>query len=324
MGLTRDRRRLAGLGLLAIGLTLVCLSASASLGLLTERASSATSLPPSARSSETMDGTFAEVTVDALGHSLPLAVGVPGLPVPQHVIGSDQHVDTAALPLPVKLGIDVSKPGGAGATSGPGSTASIESLDQRAITPLAAGAAIGAVAFASAGLIAYFFTSIKTWAARALFLPAVGLYARVTRAEVFDNAVRELIFGAIRARPGISASDLAKLANVSWGTTTYHLEVLEQNRMVSSLRKGRHRRYFENGADLATSKDVVALLQNPVTASIAQQICNVPGATQKDLARATGMTPQALHWHIVRLCGAGIVRKERAGRFVKHYGVSPS
>jgi predicted transcriptional regulator len=165
----------------------------------------------------------------------------------------------------------------------------------------------------------YFWGAVKAWAGRALVVPAIGLYAKISRAEVFDNGVREHIFEAIRARPGVSASDLAKLAGVSWGTTIYHLEVLEQNRMVTSLRKGRHRRYFENGAQLDATKDVVALLQNPVTATVAQTVRASPGATQKDLAHATGMSPQALHWHLARLCQAGLVRKERAGRFVRHF-----
>jgi len=304
---------------MALGLTLVCLSASASLGLLDSWSVTATDAPASTASPGSTGGTFAEVTASAWGKSVPVAIGVPDVPAPARVIGTDQHFDTAALPLPVQLGVDVSKPGGAGTATTSHASTSIETLQQRAITPLAQSVAVGAAAFAGAGLLAYFWSSIKAWGVRSLFVPAIGLYARVTRAEVFDNAVREEIFGAIRARPGISASDLSKLAGVSWGTTIYHLEVLEQNRMVSSLRKGRHRRYFENGADLSTSKDIVALLQNPVTASIAQQIRVAPGATQKDLAAATGMSPQALHWHLVRLVGAGLVRKERAGRFVRHF-----
>jgi DNA-binding transcriptional ArsR family regulator len=31
------------------------------------------------------------------------------------------------------------------------------------------------------------------------------------------------------------------------------------------------------------------------------------------------MSPQALHWHLARLVGAGLVRKERAGRVVRHF-----
>lgn len=319
MRLAPTRRRMLGLGLVGLGLTLVCLSASASLGLLTTGSITTTDAPAPATSSGSTGGTVVELKADAWGKSVPVAVGLPGAPLPPHVIGTDQHLDTASLPLPVHVSVDVAPAGGADRAATPGREATIEALAQRPVAPLAESAALGAAALAGAGFLAYFWSSIKAWGMRSLLVPAIGLYARVTHAEVFDNAVREQIYAAIRSRPGISASDLAKQASVSWGTTIYHLEVLEQNRMVSSLRKGRHRRYFENGADLNASKDVVALLQNPVTASIAQQIRVAPGTTQKDLAHATGMSPQALHWHLVRLVEAGLVRKERAGRFVKHY-----
>lgn len=184
-----------------------------------------------------------------------------------------------------------------------------------AIAPAAAPVAVAAAAFTLAGLLAYFWTSVKTWAA----LPLVALYAKISRAEVFDNGVRERIFAAIRANPGLSASDLARLADVSWGTTIYHLDVLEQTSMVSSLRKGRYRRYFENGAALATSKDAVAVLRNEVTANVVAILRARPGVTQKELAAAASMSPQALHWHIARLVETGLVRKEREGRVVRHF-----
>ena len=185
----------------------------------------------------------------------------------------------------------------------------------RSIPPGAAPVAVAATAFTIAGIVAYFWTSIKTW----LAAPLVGMYAKISRAEVFDNNVRERIFGAIRANPGLSASDLARLADVSWGTTIYHLDVLEQTRMVSSIRKGRYRRYFENGAALTTSKDTVAVLRNPVTANVVDILRARPGVTQKELAGATSMSPQALHWHLARLVETGLVRKEREGRVVRHF-----
>jgi predicted transcriptional regulator len=178
-----------------------------------------------------------------------------------------------------------------------------------------ATAAAAAVAFAGAGLLAYFWATIK----KAIALPLVALYAKISRAEVFENAVRERIFQAIRDHPGLSASDLAQRAGVAWGTTIYHLDVLEQTRMVTSLREGRHRRYFENGAQLSAAKETVAILQNPVTAQIAQTVQTMPGLTQKDLAQATGLTPQALHWHLLRLVKTGVVRKQREGRVVRHF-----
>jgi predicted transcriptional regulator len=70
---------------------------------------------------------------------------------------------------------------------------------------------------------------------------------------------------------------------------------------------------------LPGSKEAVAVLANPVTAGVVAAIRAAPGASQKELAQRVGMTPQALHWHLRRLVGAGVVRKSRDGRSVRHF-----
>lgn len=234
----------------------------------------------------------------------------------------DVHVDRDLAVEKAGLGVDanVALASGSRTTREDGSAHSVSTTSMRAIlTPTLAPAVVAAATFTLAGLAAYFWGGLQAWGAKHLVLPLIGLYAKISRAEVFDNGVRERIFQAIRANPGVSASDLARFAEVSWGTTIYHLDVLEQTRMVTSLRKGRYRRYFENGAPLTTSKDAVAILRNPVTASVVEALRTRPGVTQKELAGATGMSPQALHWHVARLVETGLVRKERDGRLVRHF-----
>lgn len=239
------------------------------------------------------------------------AVPLPGLSV-------DREADLDKAGLGLGAGLDLAAGSHRVRSAGPMETAT-QAAQQVIATPTFAPTAVAAAAFTLAGLATYFWTGIKAWTARLALLPAIGLYAKISRAEVFDNSVRERIFAAIRANPGISASDLARVASVSWGTTIYHLDVLEQTQMVSSLRKGRYRRYFENGAALTQTKDIVATLRNPVTASVVEAMRARPGVTQKDLAAAVSMTPQALHWHLARLVQTGLVRKEREGRVVRHY-----
>ena len=238
------------------------------------------------------------------------------LPLPGASVEREIGLDRAGL----GLAADLALASGSHRAKTQGGTDTVTTASMRAVlAPAAAPVALAAAAFTLAGALAYFWTGVKTWALRLGVFPLLGLYAKITRAEVFDNGVRERIFQAIRAHPGVSASDLSRLAAVSWGTTIYHLDVLEQTRMVTSLRKGRYRRYFENGAALVASKEIVAVLQNPVTAGVVEALRRAPGVSQKELALATSMTPQALHWHLARLVGAGVVRKERAGRVVRHF-----
>ena len=330
------RSKILGAAFIVAGLALLLVGASASVALLGETAST----PDAARAapaSNAPTATRVEVELDAAGLHLGRAADVDTAAfdaLPAKSVGVDKSVQTPDLPLPVGARLGLHRAPGDASAPASGGASALSATVQRVASPVAQAVALGAAACAGAGLLAYFrpnfgsasqklllliWTSVKTWAFRLVALPIVGLYARVGRAEVFENAVRERIFLAIKERPGLSASDLAKLAGVSWGTTIYHLEVLEQNRMVTSLRKGRHRRYVENGAQLVASKEVVAILQNPVTANVAKLVQLAPGMTQKDLAGALHMSPQALHWHLRRLAGAGVVRKQREGRVVRHF-----
>ncbi|HVL47586.1 MAG TPA: winged helix-turn-helix transcriptional regulator [Candidatus Thermoplasmatota archaeon] len=178
--------------------------------------------------------------------------------------------------------------------------------------PSAEAVAFGAVVAAALAALAWAWPVLK-------HVAVARFYAHVQPSEVFDNAVRERIFAHVKADPGVSATDLAKRAGVSWGTTIYHLEVLEQTRMVVSLRNGRYRRYFENGAGDAAKRTAVAVLRNDVTAKVAKALSAHPGLSQKEAARLVGLSPQALHWHINRLAGAGLLRRERDGRVVRHF-----
>ena len=307
-------RRLAGALLCLMGLALVTWSASAALGLATLERDASSPAPAAARDAAAPAQVQAQVAVTGpLGLDREQALDVPALPV-GGLLPAEQSVDTGKLPLGTRVQVDVLSTPSGGASSATGAQA-YRVREQRTQALDGASLAVAASAFTLAGLAAYFWGGLK----KALLLPFLGLYARITRAEVFDNSVRERIFHAIKANPGLSASDLAKVAGVSWGTTIYHLDVLEQNRMVSSLRKGRHRRYFENGAALAVPKEAVAVLQNAVTAQVASSIKGQPGATQKELAGRVGLTPQALHWHLQRLVAVGLVRKEREGRVVRHF-----
>jgi len=314
------RRYGLGATLCIVGISMLFAGAAATLSYLAdEKAHSVeTSEPVASKRSEglaldaTIDVDSPLVPIDPLTlHSAPRvaeSLPVPGVSVDRDDVGLDQ----AGLGLDA----DLSLAGGSHRAKAQPTPASVAIATMRAaIAPASAPVAIAAAAFTLAGLAAYFWGSLKTW----LIAPFIGLYAKITRAEVFDNHVRERIFGAIRAHPGVSASDLARIAAVSWGTTIYHLDVLEQTRMVTSLRNGRYRRYFENGATLTATKEAVAVLQNAVTAGVVETIRTRPGATQKELAAATSMTPQALHWHLVRLVATGLVRKEREGRVVRHF-----
>ncbi len=246
---------------------------------------------------------------------LPQAVDAPVTPgdhSSSHAIDSSYFTESDLVNA--RAGLDLDYDDSKAVQSGP--TTSSAAVADAGVVPAETVAWAAVAALGAAGALAWFWPHLKKLVGLAAVAP---LYARITRQEVFENAVRERIFTLVKGDPGISASDLSARAKVSWGTTMYHLEVLEQNRMVASMKQGRYRRYFINGAELSGTKEEVAILKNTKTAAVADVLTKAPGLTQKEISRATDMSPQALHWHMGRLVDAGLVRKEREGRVVRHY-----
>jgi DNA-binding transcriptional ArsR family regulator len=144
------------------------------------------------------------------------------------------------------------------------------------------------------------------------------LYARIPPSEALSSEVRRRLYERVRADPGLSLSDLAQRMGLSWGNTVHHLGVLRRSGLVVSLRHGRYRRWFVAGQEPGERAQVAAL-RNATSARVAKAVLESPGLSQKQLADRLGMTPQAVHWHLVRLAGAGLVRRVRDGRQVRHF-----
>lgn len=153
-----------------------------------------------------------------------------------------------------------------------------------------------------------------------LLKPLLGrLYARIPTSEVLASEPRRRLFELVQAEPGLSLSELSAKAALSWGNTVHHLSVLKRAGLVTSLRHGRYRRWFACGALEQERRGQVAALRNATSARVARLILAQPGMSQKQLADALAMTPQAAHWHLVRLSQAGLVERVREGREVRHY-----
>lgn len=174
--------------------------------------------------------------------------------------------------------------------------------------PLAGPAALALGALAAVGL-----------ASSVLKHLAGALYARIPPSDVLSSDVRRRVYQLVQAEPGLSLSELAQRAALSWGNTVHHLSVLKRSGLVVSLRHGRYRRWFAAGAVEQGQRGQVAALRNPVSARVARLVLEVPGLSQKQLADRMAMSPQAVHWHLARLAQAGLVQRVREGREVRHY-----
>ncbi len=170
-----------------------------------------------------------------------------------------------------------------------------------------------------AGLGVAYAEALKPLLAKGITFVA-PLFSRLDPQDLLDNPVRRRILELVREEPGISASELSRRVDVSWGTTIYHLNRLEDEHLVTSMREGRHRRFFQNGGTHAPDeREVLATLRNDTTAQVLDTVRSEPGLAQKEIAQRVDMSPSALAWHIKRLHEADLVTKERDGRRVRYF-----
>lgn len=180
---------------------------------------------------------------------------------------------------------------------------------------IAAAAAVGAGSASLLAAAAYFWPRLKY----ALSLLALPLYTRIERSQVLQHEKRDEIYTLIQTSPGIHAHEIGEKTQIGWGTTVYHLKMLEQHALVVSKKTGRYKRFYVNTGEYTKKKDVYAALRNVTAKSVAEYVVNNPGTTQKDLCAAVGIQPSLASWHVEKLEGVGLVKRVKDGRQVRYY-----
>lgn len=100
----------------------------------------------------------------------------------------------------------------------------------------------------------------------------VGLFSMVRRDEALDQVSRSLIFEHVRQNPGTTLSLLQRELGLGWGTTGYHVAVLERLSFLVTKRVGGRRLLFVNGASRLTDPHVWHALQNPSVRILVEQV----------------------------------------------------
>ncbi|RLF49414.1 MAG: hypothetical protein DRN20_02165, partial [Thermoplasmata archaeon] len=176
--------------------------------------------------------------------------------------------------------------------------------------------ALGLVALTSLGFA--LFTSIEPlkWAlVSSLVLP---LYSRIHKSTVLDYYVRGKIYGYLLANPGEHYNAIKEALGLSNGSLSYHLTVLERNGLIKSVVDGKYRRFYP-----ATVKipDNGFRRKTAIQERIINILRQLPGASQKDVAKLLGVSPPAVHYQMERLLEMGVIKKVRRGIRVGYYVV---
>jgi len=120
---------------------------------------------------------------------------------------------------------------------------------------------------------------------------------------------RERIFALIDDNPGIHFRDICRRLEKQIGVVEYHVYILKKFGFVTANRDGRFTRFYTKTAALDdVARNVIAAWQRPIEKTILSQLVSSPGPVPvRAVVQATGVTTQAVTWHLNRLASCGLI-----------------
>jgi predicted transcriptional regulator/uncharacterized membrane protein len=145
-----------------------------------------------------------------------------------------------------------------------------------------------------------------------LFAP---LYSKLRHDNILNNEIREDIYDFILENPGSHFRSILTELSLSNGTLSHHLNTLEREDFIKSEKDGPLRRYYPKGRRLVGEVYDLNDVQKKIMANVAKN----PGITQKELAKAVGVSQPTAHYHLTALRNARLVELRREGKNQKCY-----
>ena len=160
------------------------------------------------------------------------------------------------------------------------------------------------------------FTEVGKYAFLSMLFP---LLARLHRDKILQDFNRGRIMGFIEANPGASYTEIMKSLLITNGTLTYHLNVLERERFITSKKEGIYKLFYprmKSNKGISTDKNryfstgFFSKVFNPSTLQVAiiKIIKENPGITQLDIAEELGVSKQSLNYHTKMLKRRGLIK----------------
>ena len=152
---------------------------------------------------------------------------------------------------------------------------------------------------------------IKIYEIVALILSILGIWKFlpivITKIKsALENAKRRKILKIFMKNPGISLKELEELTKINRSTLRFHLDLLEDEGWIYSIKTGRHRLFFlvNNNDDI----NPLTLVKSERKKQIIELLNQNGELTIKEIADKLGISYKTAHRHISQLKSMGIVK----------------
>lgn len=135
------------------------------------------------------------------------------------------------------------------------------------------------------------------------------------------GSTRRELWEHISENPGLSKSELARLAGLGWGTVVYHLDRLSEKGQVEFHEDRGRVRVFPAGLPDQEQRWLSAL-NDDLSTHIIREIKQEQAARTYRLAASLGTSRKVIRRHLANLEEAGVVRRD--ARNPMKYRLQPS
>jgi len=147
---------------------------------------------------------------------------------------------------------------------------------------------------------------VRNWGWKTSFL---RLYLHLKPDAIANQETRGMIRGYILVHPGDSYTDIKQNLNLSSGALTYHLDVLEREKLIQSQNRGSRKLYFPAGVPMPGDGGGLHELQLRMLKVVDER----PGIPLRDLAGTLGVSPELVRYHLRTLEERRLAVTQRVG-----------
>ena len=133
------------------------------------------------------------------------------------------------------------------------------------------------------------------------------------KAPLPDNSTRTEIYSFISANPGVQFRAICGGLGLSIGVVQFHLAQLQKSGLITSLRKGRYKRFFAAGKFTRKEMETIATLRLSTVKEILKSLLHTKKLSHHELAVQLKISSQGLTWQMNRLRETGIIQENRNG-----------
>lgn len=125
---------------------------------------------------------------------------------------------------------------------------------------------------------------------------------------------RQKIYELILRNPGLHQAKIAQMLSMRKSLAEYHLQYLEKNNAIVSIKKEGYRRYFIKDEDVDNKdKQILSVVRQEIPFKIVVLLLKHRTLKHKDLLNNFDIAPSTLTYHLTKLVKKGVIEVNKYG-----------